>query len=132
VDKSASPRSTQQVAAIDKLLTGFARIMRDRYGARVYLFGSRARGTGREYSDYDLVAVSASFGEQSRFRRCLDRGDLWRAAGGWRKALDLHCYTPSEFRREVAGLGYLGHAHARGELIRIVPARKALSPGDHR
>jgi len=22
--------------------------------------------------------------------------------GGWRKALDLHCYTPEEFRGEIA------------------------------
>lgn len=131
MDKRASPKTAEYAGAEEELLTTFARIMRDRYKARVYLFGSHARGTAREFSDYDLVAVSPTFSEQSPFRRCLDRAELWRAAGGWRKALDLHCYSPSEFRKELAGLGYLAHAHAHGELVRIVPARSARTKSIH-
>lgn len=106
------------------LLRRFARRLRDRHGARLYLFGSRARGTPNRQSDYDLVAVAASFAEVSPFRRCLDRHQLWLDAGGWRQPLDLHCYSPEEFRIEKAGLGYLGHAHRRGELLRITAARR--------
>jgi hypothetical protein len=95
----------------------------------VYLFGSRARGTERAQSDYDLVAVAAAFVTVSRFRRCLDRDSLWLDAGGWRQPLDLHCYTPEEFRREKVGLGYLGQAHRRGELLRIAPAPRREETG---
>jgi predicted nucleotidyltransferase len=101
--------------------------MRERYGARLYLFGSRARGTQRPTSDFDMVAVADAFGQQPRLGRARDRFFLWHDAGGWGQPLDLHCYTPAEFREEVRGLGYLGHAKRRGELRRIVlrPRRRA-------
>ena len=41
--------------AEDELVVKFARLMRERYGARLYLFGSRARGTARADSDYDII-----------------------------------------------------------------------------
>ncbi|MBI2863366.1 MAG: nucleotidyltransferase domain-containing protein [Chloroflexi bacterium] len=97
--------------------------MWDGYRARVYLFGSRARRMALEASDYDLVAVSPAFSGVSRFRRCLDRYELWHAAGGFRQSLDLHCYAPSEFRSELQGLGYLASARARGELVYVSHAR---------
>lgn len=99
--------------------------MRDRYGAEVYLFGSRARGTGRSDSDYDFVAVASSFGEQGDLYRALDRHRIWTEAGGYGIGLDLHCYTPEEFALELASLGYLGEANDRGELIRIPTVRDA-------
>src|SRR5437868_2793680 len=114
---AVSPRATA-----DPLLRRFARLLWDRYRARVYLFGSRARGTENVQSDYDLVAVATTFVDVSRLRRCLDRDALWLQAGGWRLPLDLHCYTTEEFRREKAGLGYLGQAHRQGELLRVSPA----------
>lgn len=116
---NVAPASARQRPVREELLVKFARLMRKRYGARIYLFGSRARGTARPDSDYDLVAVAESFGSQPILRRALDRRDLWREAGGWRISLDLHCYTPAEFREELAGLGYLGQAKARGELIEV-------------
>ena len=99
--------------------------MRDRYGARVYLFGSRARGAARPESDYDLVAVAESFASEPVLRRAINRRELWRQAGGWRIALDLHCYTPREFREELVGLGFLGQAKRRGELIEVKVVRAA-------
>jgi predicted nucleotidyltransferase len=44
----------------DAVAAEFARLVRERLGARVrqvVLFGSRARGEGREDSDYDVVVV---------------------------------------------------------------------------
>jgi hypothetical protein len=37
----------------------------------------------------------------------------------------LHCYTPEEFQRQKAGLGYLGQAKRRGELLRVPAARQS-------
>lgn len=103
------------------LLGRFARLMRDRYGADIHLFGSRARGTARPDSDYDIVAVADSFGSEPWYERGRAAGDLWIDAGGWRLGLDLQCYTPAEFRAELAGLGFVGLANARGELRKIEP-----------
>lgn len=117
--------TTRGNRAQDELLVKFARLMRERYGARLYLFGSHARGTAHSESDYDVVAVARAFEGQRRIVRAEDRYDLWHEAGGWAISLDLHCYTPDEFRRESAGLGFIGQAKRRGELIRILTSRRA-------
>ncbi len=96
-----------------------------RYGARIYLFGSRALGSAAADSDYDVVAVSSAFREHRTAVRALDRYELWHAAGGWGLELDLHCYTPEEFRAELTGLGYLGQAKRRGELRRVAASDAA-------
>jgi predicted nucleotidyltransferase len=108
----------------DPVVVRFAELMRDRYGADIYLFGSRSRGDHHVESDYDLVAVAPAFAGQRRMHRGLDRFDLWDEAGGRLLSLDLHCYTPEEFAQELDSLGYLGEADERGELMKIpAPAR---------
>ncbi len=103
----------------DLLATRFAQLLRDRHGAELYLFGSRARGTQRPDSDYDFAAVAPSFAAYRRIHRALDRFALWHEAGGRGIGLDLHCYTPEEFALELDSVGYLGEANERGELLRI-------------
>ncbi len=103
----------------DPVVVRFAELMRDRYGADIYLFGSRSRGDHRVESDYDLVAVAPAFAGQRRMHRALDRFDLWDEAGGRLLSLDLRCYTPEEFEQEMGSLGYLGEADERGELVKI-------------
>jgi len=110
----------------DPVVVRFAELMRDRYGADTYLFGSRIRGGHHVESDYDLVAVAEAFAGIRRIHRALDRFDLWDKAGGRLLSLDLHCYTPEEFAQELDSLGYLGEADERGELLRIhAPAKDA-------
>ncbi|MBI2864940.1 MAG: nucleotidyltransferase domain-containing protein [Chloroflexi bacterium] len=116
--------AARQKPAQDELIARFARLMRSQYGARLYLFGSRARGTASSDSDYDIIAVSHAFAGQRRLGRAPDRYKLWREAGGWGISLDLHCYSPEEFRAELAGLGYIGMAKRRGELIRTLIGRQ--------
>jgi len=78
-----------------------------------------------------LVAVAKAFTEQPLLGHALDRRDLWLKAGGWRIGLDLHCYTPEEFRAALAGLGYLGQAKRRGELLEIkIGGRRRRSASD--
>lgn len=104
----------------EELIERFARKMRERYGAAVYLFGSRSTGTARSDSDYDMVAVSEAFRYGKRTARATDRLFLWWEAGGWGESIDLHCYTPEEFRQEIeSGMGYLAQACERGELIEV-------------
>ena len=117
-----------RVTATDVLLVTFARLLRSRYNARVCLFGSRACGIANSQSDYDVIAVADAFAGQRGFRRAPDRYALWREAGGFGQGLDLHCYTPEEFREEMAGLGYLGSAARRGELLEIAVGTETAVP----
>lgn len=123
---NASATASRETEPIDEaLLIDFTKLLRSRYPhARVYLFGSRARGTPERYSDYDLIIVSQGFTGQRRLTRPVPLYALWRQAGGggFRHAVDLHCYTPTEFRRNLRGLGFIGQAKRRGEL-RVVTAR---------
>ncbi len=114
---AASARARQNPSQ-DDLLNRFARLVHSRYGARVFLFGSRARGTAHAESDYDIVIVARSFEGQRRIARARDRYSLWYEAGGRGIGLDLQRYTPEEFREELAGLGYLGQSKRRGELTK--------------
>ncbi len=96
--------------------------MRDRYRATVYQFGSRARGSAGLHSDYDFVAVSELFENVKPGTRVGDRVLLWFEAGGWGEGLDLHCYTPEEFAKELdSGMGYLAEAARRSELVEVSP-----------
>lgn len=106
---------------MDPLVVRFAQLMHSRHGAELYVFGSRGRGTAGSESDYDLVAVSPTFAGQRGFLRAPDRYELWQEAGGYALSLDLHCYTPEEFREELESAGYLGDAHERGELVKVQP-----------
>lgn len=76
-------------------------------------------GVAGSHSDFDFVAVSPAFAEQPDLFRALDRRWLWRGVGGEGLSLDLHCYTPEEYSRELVSLGYLGEANSRGELLRV-------------
>lgn len=78
--------------------------------------------TRRGVADSGLLA---NYARLIRERYGADRYRLWREAGGFGISLDLHCYTPEEFQRELAGLGYLGQANERGELFKITGPRAA-------
>lgn len=124
----ATSRARQTPPWQEELIRRFAELMYERYGAVLYVFGSRVRGSARPGSDYDLVAVSNAFAGQHVMDRALARRDLWIEAGGWRLPLDLHSYTPEEFQEELRGLGYLGQARRRGELVKVPLPRTITRP----
>jgi predicted nucleotidyltransferase len=75
---------------------------------RVILFGSRARGTAHERSDYDLLVVEsearAAFPEEERLTDAL--GDL----GIW---ADVRVVSRDGFERTNRVVGFLSYAAAR-------------------
>ncbi len=79
----------------EKLKALVTDIRRLYHGAKIFLFGSRARGNYGEQSDYDLIIVSPKFAKTD----FLDRtGTIWRNSDVI-IAADIFCYTPKEFLR---------------------------------
>ena len=59
------------------------------------LFGSRARGEIRRWSDYDLMVVSKAFEGEDTLKRPINLYNAWDIQA----PVDFICYTPDEFRR---------------------------------
>lgn len=62
---------------------------------KIYLFGSRANGRPKRWSDFDLIIVSPKF-KNKKFR--------YRAIGFYKHwnidyPVDFLCYTPEEFNK---------------------------------
>ena len=74
------------------------------------LFGSRARGTHRPTSDYDLLIVAKRF----RGVPWVERAPL--AIRIWDLPVDLEpiCLTPEEFRRRSKEISIIGEAARTG------------------
>jgi predicted nucleotidyltransferase len=58
---------------------------------RIILFGSRARGTGRSDSDYDLLVIKHS--DEPRYRRS---APIYRALANLPVEVEIIVYTPEE------------------------------------
>ncbi len=77
----------------DKAITLFAKKIKKSFpGAKVYLFGSRARGDNLVTSDYDFIIVSESFKEISMPRRLEKVYEHWDE----KYNADILPYTPDE------------------------------------
>ncbi len=81
------------------LTTGLKRFLehvdRDFPVRRLILFGSRARGNARRFSDVDLIVVSPRFRKLNSIERGARMYDYWDMD----YPVDFLCYTPEEFRR---------------------------------
>ena len=76
---------------MDKVEEIVERIRRVVDPERIILFGSRARGTARPESDYDLLIIAPS--DQPRWRRTVP---LYRALAGMGAPKDILWWTPEE------------------------------------
>jgi predicted nucleotidyltransferase len=85
--------AVQTTAALNR----FAERLAGTIGAtKVLLFGSRARGTARSDSDYDLIVVAPTFEGVNLLDRGLGLRALFYEVGG-HAPMDLICLTPDEF-----------------------------------
>lgn len=84
---------------IDAALSRFAARLQTDIGAqRVLLFGSRSRGAGRTWSDYEIIVVAEGFRDVPVTSRARGLRQLWYEGGG-NGPMDLICVTPEEFDR---------------------------------
>ena len=74
------------------------------------LFGSRARGEGDEWSDYDFIIVSPDFRGVPFLQR--RRGMVAIRERG--VSFDFLCYTPDEYQAKVQQVGIIREALETG------------------
>lgn len=76
---------------------------------KIILFGSRARGEGDSYSDYDVVVI------KSTDRPFLERlQEMVPYILDFDRAVEVLVYTPEEFERmKESGLGWVIHQEGR-------------------
>lgn len=92
-------------------LRRFRRKLQKRYAIeRMILFGSRARGQAREFSDVDLIIVSRKFHRKGAIERAAPLHLEWDLE----VPVDFLCYTPEEFRRLSARGGLVKEALREG------------------
>ena len=61
--------------------------------SKLILFGSRAGGNPRRWSDFDLIIVSSKFNKLANLKRGIGFYDYWNLD----YPVDFLCYTPEEF-----------------------------------
>jgi len=64
---------------------------------KMIFFGSRAKGTFHEDSDFDLILVSKDFEEQPFYKRPVPLYLTWKED----YPLELICYTPEELKKKL-------------------------------
>lgn len=94
-------------------LKGFKKMVSEKEGVeRIILFGSRATGKVRKYSDIDLIVVSKAFGK-SKCCRGAKLYDYWKLP----YPVDFVCYTPREFEKLSKRVSIVSEALKKGIAI---------------
>ena len=94
---------------------------------QVVLFGSRARGDHKDYSDFDLLVVMESLPERWETER--EMHDALRTNGEW---VDLKAVARSKMREKIAVPGSLYRNAAREGVVLHGPALPPVPPLDRR
>ncbi len=92
-------------------LKRFRNKLQKRYAIeRMILFGSRARGQSRQFSDVDLIVVSRRFYRKGTIERAVPLYLEWDL----NVPVDFLCYTPEEFKTLSARGGLVREALREG------------------
>lgn len=97
-------------SAFAKLKPFIKRIQNAFKPVRVILFGSRARGTALETSDYDLLIISPAFRRIPFYERHVRAYHLQREP----LSIDLICLTPEEYETQSQQLSMIKTAAQEG------------------
>ncbi len=106
----------KEKVGLDKDLEKFLEKIKKKFKIeKVLLFGSRARGEALNYSDYDLIIISAEFYGISWQKRIEQLVIEWDSD----KAIDVLPYTPSEFADKVESRTIVSDIINKGQAIEI-------------
>jgi len=78
---------------------------------RIFLFGSRAKGTARKNSDYDFLLISPKFRRQEWEKRT---ARIYQLKKNIPAAMDIICLTPKEFEKKSKELSIVQEAVREG------------------
>jgi hypothetical protein len=77
---------------------------------RMILFGSRAAGRPRKWSDIDLLIVGRKFSGKKFYKRSPILYNYWKL----NYPVDFLCYTPEEFEKERKRISIVSEALREG------------------
>ena len=77
---------------------------------KLILFGSRAKGNFRRYSDFDLLIVSPDFKGVPWYKRPIKFYMMWKED----YPLEILCYTPEEIDKRISKMGIVSEAIKEG------------------
>jgi predicted nucleotidyltransferase len=95
----------------DPLLEKLVNLLRPYDPEKIILFGSRARGEGDEFSDYDVAVIKAT---DQPFLKRLE--EMVPYILDFDRAVEVLVYTPEEFEAmKESGLGWV--IHQEGQVL---------------
>ena len=101
--------------SLKKELNGFVKKISVKYSLeQMYLFGSRARGRAKKWSDVDLLLVSKAF----QGKKSLKRAPPLNMAWDLEYPVDFICLTPKEFEAKKKEFGIVQEVLKHG--IRLI------------
>lgn len=107
----------QKIRQPDKITKSFAKIINQNFhSCKIWLFGSRAKGTFKKTSDYDFLLVCPEFKKWGWEERSAKVYFLKRNLPA---SMDIVCYTPEEFELKKKQLGIVQQAIKEGIEIKI-------------
>ena len=96
----------------DRIIDSFAKVVRKSINpCRIILFGSRARGTAKEDSDYDFLLISPEF---SRWEWEERSAKMYHPKRKIPAPMDIICLTPEEFKRQKDRIGIVQEITKKG------------------
>jgi len=80
---------------------------------RLIFYGSRAKGTATQWSDYDFIVVSPDFKKFHPLERISTMQDFWE----FNEGVEALGYTPEEFEEMKKGINIVSEAVREGVKI---------------
>ncbi|MEL7359518.1 MAG: nucleotidyltransferase domain-containing protein [Cyanobacteria bacterium J06560_6] len=116
--QSAVLSATEQLSQDEVLLDNMVKTIVDVVNPeKIILFGSRAKGTARENSDYDFLVIDAETFSAKHSRR-KTAGKIWRALAPFKVSADIVMYNIEEVERWKNSQNHvISHALNEGKIL---------------
>lgn len=113
-DFGRGQKGVEMGRAADNALESFVQKVKQHYpDARIYLFGSRAKGNHLLNSDYDIIIVSDFFSGIWFPKRMSNMLEYWDS----KEDLEVLCYTCAEFEQKMKGINIVSEALKHSKIM---------------
>lgn len=101
---------------IEKITPFLRRVQKMYHPEKIVLFGSRAKGTAKNDSDYDLLVISKDFRKIQFYQRMVG---LYHLKRGLSVSMDIIGLTPEEFEQKRQRTGVIQDAYREGVEVTV-------------